>query len=85
MKKNLFPKVFKPFSKVIYDIRIFRDIGFFREFSSESHSILFLSQPLDAFSIRKTPFWRYFQVRSDFSIKNEKCILGQTMPFTKVQ
>ena len=46
-------------------------LDFFREFWSESARILFLSQPLGAFSIQHT-ILQYIKVKRDFSTKNEK-------------
>ena len=47
-KVSLFRK-FKPFSEVIYDIRITCDMGFFRELPSETHKTLVLGQFLGVF------------------------------------
>ena len=46
--------IFKSLSEVVANMRIFRDIGFFREFWSESHRILFLGQLVCVFSVRNS-------------------------------
>eukprot|EP00493_Phyllostaurus_siculus_P001329 UN01337 len=47
---------------------------FFREFSSESHRILFLGKLLGVFSIRNSGLM-IFKVKSKISMKNKKCFL----------
>ena len=49
---------------------------FFRKFSSESHKILFLGQPLPVFSISNVGL-RIFNAKTEFLTKNEKLAFFQ--------